>query len=91
MSDLTKSSMQNMDEKVVIQDSDDVSLRETRIISVTAHEVRVLTLKIDSKVVPILRLLYLICFLDRTNIANAKLAGLKKSLSMPSNGYNTCL
>lgn len=34
---------------------------------------RILTAKIDMKVMPILGLLYLICFLDRTNIANARL------------------
>ena len=57
----------------------------------TAHEDRLLTTKIDFKVIPILGLLYLICFLDRTNIANAKIAGLTTGLNMPSNGYNTAL
>ncbi|CAG8955404.1 hypothetical protein HYFRA_00010268 [Hymenoscyphus fraxineus] len=52
---------------------------------------RALTTRIDFKVIPILGLLYLICFLDRTNIANAKLAGLEAGLHMPSNGYNTAL
>jgi hypothetical protein len=52
---------------------------------------RALTARIDFKVIPILGLLYLICFLDRTNIANAKIAGMVKGLDMPSNGYNTAL
>lgn len=52
---------------------------------------RLLTTKIDIKVIPILGLLYLICFLDRTNIANARLAGLEEDLNMPSNGFNTAL
>lgn len=39
---------------------------------------RHLTNKLDLKVVPIFGLLYVICFLDRTNIANAKLTGLEK-------------
>lgn len=56
-----------------------------------AKEDRRLTTKIDFKVIPILGLLYLICFLDRTNIANAKIAGLEKGLNMPSTGYNTAL
>lgn len=30
-------------------------------------------------------------FLDRTNIANAKIEGLEAGLNMPSNGYNTAL
>ena len=35
--------------------------------------------------------MYLIAFLDRTNIANAKLNGFEKDLNMPSDGYNTAL
>jgi hypothetical protein len=57
----------------------------------TARQQRTLTNKIDLKVIPILGLLYLICFLDRTNIANAKIAGLVDGLDMPSTGYNTAL
>jgi hypothetical protein len=56
-----------------------------------AKEDRILTTKIDLKVIPILGLLYLICFLDRTNIANAKIAGMVAGLDMPANGYNTAL
>ncbi|EXJ94470.1 hypothetical protein A1O1_02866 [Capronia coronata CBS 617.96] len=52
---------------------------------------RLLTTRMDFKVIPILGLLYLICFLDRTNIANARLAGLEKGLNMPSTGFNTAL
>jgi hypothetical protein len=50
-----------------------------------------LTTKIDFKVISIFGLLYLICFLDRTNIANARIAGLEKGLNMPTTGFNTCL
>lgn len=52
---------------------------------------RKLTTKIDFKVIPIFGLLYLICFLDRTNIANARIAGLEAGLNMPTTGFNTCL
>jgi hypothetical protein len=41
--------------------------------------------------VPILGGLYFTAFLDRVNIANAKLLGFEKDLHMPSNGYNTAL
>lgn len=67
------------------------SLDQTSLIEPTARQQRTLTNKIDLKVVPILGLLYLICFLDRTNIANAKIAGLVDDLNMPSTGYNTAL
>jgi hypothetical protein len=49
------------------------------------------TRKIDIRLVPMLGLMYLIAFLDRTNIANAKLNGFEKDLGMPDNGYNTAL
>ncbi|KAH8654575.1 major facilitator superfamily domain-containing protein [Tricladium varicosporioides] len=49
------------------------------------------TRKIDMRVVPMLCMLYLTAYLDRTNIGNAKLLGLEKELHMPSNGYNTAV
>lgn len=52
---------------------------------------RKLLLKCDLRLVPILGTLYLVSFFDRSNIANARLFGLEKSLNMPSNGFNTCL
>lgn len=52
---------------------------------------RKLTLKLDLHLIPVLGLLYLITFLDRTNIANARIQGLEKGLNMPANGYNTSL
>lgn len=51
---------------------------------------RLLT-KCDIRLIPILGCLYLVSFLDRSNIANARLFGLEKSLHMPSTGFNTCL
>lgn len=50
-----------------------------------------LTRKLDIRLIPILGLTYLVLFLDRTNIANAKIQGMEKGLHMPSNGFNTCL
>ncbi|KAH7356039.1 major facilitator superfamily domain-containing protein [Pyrenochaeta sp. MPI-SDFR-AT-0127] len=49
------------------------------------------THKLDLRLIPILGCTYTILFLDRTNIANARIEGLEKSLNMPSNGYNTAL
>ncbi|OAL44449.1 MFS general substrate transporter [Pyrenochaeta sp. DS3sAY3a] len=49
------------------------------------------TLKLDLRLIPILGCTYTILFLDRTNIANARIEGLEKSLHMPANGYNTAL
>jgi MFS family permease len=49
--------------------------------------------KIDWHLIPFLSLLYLLSFLDRTNIGNAKIFGLEDSLSMPksSDQYNIAL
>jgi sugar phosphate permease len=55
-----------------------------------ALEARV-TRKVDMRVVPMLCMLYLTAYLDRTNIGNAKLLGLETELQMPSNGYNTAV
>jgi len=51
---------------------------------------RRLVRKIDMRLLPFLALLYLLSFLDRTNIGNARLAGLEKSLHMEGLNYNVC-
>ncbi|KAJ8116686.1 hypothetical protein OPT61_g1934 [Boeremia exigua] len=52
---------------------------------------RKLRLKIDLMVVPTVTLLYLLCFIDRTNIGNARLAGFEKDLNLKGYDYNTVL
>ena len=47
--------------------------------------------KMDRWIVPWLSLLYLLSFLDRTNIGNARLAGLEEDLGMEGHDYNTAL
>lgn len=47
--------------------------------------------KLDLRLIPWLCLLYLISFLDRTNIGNAKLDGLQQDLHMTSGQYNAAL
>ncbi|KAM0522407.1 hypothetical protein ACHAPE_001997 [Trichoderma viride] len=47
--------------------------------------------KLDWTLVPWLTLLYLVCFLDRTNIGNAKVAGLGKDIPMSTGQYNASL
>lgn len=47
-----------------------------------AKSTRKLVRKIDLTLLPFLALLYLLSFLDRTNIGNARLAGLEASLHM---------
>ncbi|CAK1367966.1 unnamed protein product [Cercospora beticola] len=47
--------------------------------------------KLDMKLIPWLTLLYLISFLDRTNIGNAKIDGLIPDLKMSQGQYQACL
>lgn len=44
--------------------------------------------KIDVYLVPFLSLLYLLSYLDRTNIGNARLGGLEEDLGMSGLDYN---
>ncbi|KAF4506765.1 hypothetical protein G6O67_006814 [Ophiocordyceps sinensis] len=48
-------------------------------------------LKMDWCLMPLLSLIYLLAFIDRSNIGNAKLAGLEKDLGMGGYDYNTAL
>ncbi|KAI1142643.1 MFS general substrate transporter [Hypoxylon sp. FL0543] len=58
---------------------------------------RTILWKRDLVIVPVMGILYMVLFLDRTNIANARSLGigqpdgLEGALHMPSNGYNTAL
>jgi sugar phosphate permease len=52
---------------------------------------RKLLWKLDVKLIPWLSFLYLISFLDRTNIGNAKVDGLQEDLKMTNGQYNASL
>ncbi|KAK7438662.1 major facilitator superfamily transporter [Colletotrichum acutatum] len=47
--------------------------------------------KMDIRLIPMLALLYLLSFLDRGNIGNAKIEGLQEDLGMTADQYNWCL
>lgn len=55
------------------------------------HKDRKLMWKVDLWLIPWLCLLYLLSFLDRTNIGNARLAGLETDLGMFGHDYNNSL
>ncbi|KAI9715780.1 MAG: hypothetical protein M1812_005779 [Candelaria pacifica] len=52
---------------------------------------RKLLWRLDIKLIPWLCLLYLLSFLDRTNIGNAKIEGLTTTLHLTPGQYNACL
>ncbi|KAM0273187.1 hypothetical protein ACHAQH_008422 [Verticillium albo-atrum] len=47
--------------------------------------------KVDFRLIPMLVLLYLMAYLDKTNIGNAKIEGLPKSLNMSNIDYNAAV
>ncbi|QLI67956.1 High-affinity nicotinic acid transporter [Metarhizium brunneum] len=49
---------------------------------------RKLRLKIDLYIIPTVAVLYLFCFIDRTNMGNAKIAGLEAELGFTGYNYN---
>ncbi|KAL2801872.1 major facilitator superfamily domain-containing protein [Aspergillus granulosus] len=89
LSDLEKVASSHEPHKVTIaqfEDPDEGLSDEER-----AKIDRALLWKLDLKLVPWLSLLYLISFLDRTNIGNAKLANLQEDLDMTDGQYNAAL
>lgn len=60
-------------------------------LSYTQEEVDVIVRKFDLRVVPLLSVLYLLAYLDRSNIGNAKTAGLQKDLNLSSNDWTWLL
>ncbi|PIL23220.1 MFS general substrate transporter [Ganoderma sinense ZZ0214-1] len=47
--------------------------------------------KLDVRLVPLACLLYLLCFLDRANISNAKVAGMANDLHLTGVQFNLCV
>lgn len=47
--------------------------------------------KCDVHVLPPLCILYILCFIDRVNIGNAKIQGMERSLNMKDNDFNIAL
>ncbi|CZR69302.1 related to putative tartrate transporter [Phialocephala subalpina] len=52
---------------------------------------RRITRKCDLKILPPLMILFMVTFIDRTNIANAKIEGMTTELKMKNNDYNMSL
>lgn len=47
--------------------------------------------KLDTRLVPLVMVLYLLAYLDRSNIGNAKIAGMQKELKLSSSDYQWLL
>ncbi|KAL8397215.1 hypothetical protein RB594_004073 [Gaeumannomyces avenae] len=55
------------------------------------HATKKLLRKLDWHIIPFMSLIYLLCFLDRTNIGNARLDRLEQDLNLQGLQYNDCL
>ncbi|KAI6041324.1 MFS general substrate transporter [Pisolithus marmoratus] len=60
-------------------------------VDVSSVNERALIRKIDMRTIPWLSFLYLLCFLDRTSIGNAKLYSMEAALHLTDNQYLLCL
>lgn len=64
---------------------------ENNMITWTEEEEKKLVRKIDLYLMPTIWLMYLLSYMDRTNIGNAKIAGMGHDLKLTSNEYSVAL
>ncbi|KAL1954411.1 hypothetical protein VTO42DRAFT_1181 [Malbranchea cinnamomea] len=69
----------------------DLEARRRAVESYTPEETSRILRKIDYRLVPMLSVLYLLSFIDRGNIANAKIAGMEDDLQLTGPQYNLAL
>ncbi|WVR04204.1 hypothetical protein IAU60_001204 [Kwoniella sp. DSM 27419] len=87
--------MNHLDEKAEVQhiekgSSNDELSQERPYVSGTVEEAR-LVRKIDRHMLPMLWVMYIFNYLDRTNIGNAKVGGMQKDLKLTSSDYSLVL
>ncbi|GKZ96520.1 hypothetical protein AnigIFM59636_011035 [Aspergillus niger] len=63
----------------------------TEVVSFTPEEEKALVKKIDMTLLPTVWVMYLLSYLDRTNIGNAKISGMEVDLNLTSNEYSIAL
>ncbi|BGP40847.1 hypothetical protein JCM10449v2_004812 [Rhodotorula kratochvilovae] len=89
-SDIEKASVHNIEE-VALHGHAATDMHGNPIVHIDPAKEAALRRKIDMRVLPIIALLYLFCFIDRANIGNARLAGLEKDLGLKGYDYNILL
>ncbi|KAF8424848.1 major facilitator superfamily domain-containing protein [Tirmania nivea] len=57
----------------------------------TEEEEKAVRRKLDFRIVPVITALYLFCFLDRSNIGNARIQGMAKDLKLVGHQFNWAL
>ncbi|KAK5805766.1 hypothetical protein VI817_000024 [Penicillium citrinum] len=86
-----------MDTAVVEEHAKEISSNEIEnvaaieVVSFTDEEEKALVKKIDLTLLPTIWVMYLLSYLDRTNIGNAKISGMEVDLNLTSNQYSIAL
>ncbi|QDS72837.1 hypothetical protein FKW77_006964 [Venturia effusa] len=88
--------MSDLDRKTPYEESENPAVfekaaSEGSLVGFNDRATKRLLRKIDLYLIPLLSLLYLLSFLDRSNIGNAKLAGLTTTLSLKGLQFNNAL
>lgn len=71
--------------------SENKAFVESDTLTWTDEEERVIRRKLDFRVVPLVTLLYLLCFLDRSNVGNARIQGMGEDLNLVGYKFNWAL
>ena len=78
-----------------LESADRPSSDNVHISSMTAEERKALTrrilFKLDIRIIPVMALLFLCSFLDRTNVGNAKVYNMEHDINISDHQYDTCL
>ncbi|KAK4155740.1 major facilitator superfamily domain-containing protein [Chaetomidium leptoderma] len=79
------------DDKVDVEQAERPGVAQTTLQSFAHLNEKAILRKMDLRLIPMLALLYLLSFLDRGNIGNAKIEGLQEDLNLTDGQYNWCL
>ncbi|KAF2821166.1 high-affinity nicotinic acid transporter [Ophiobolus disseminans] len=80
-----------MEKKASSETAVDVASGDVELQGYDEHATKKLLRKLDWHIIPFMSLIYLLCFLDRTNIGNARLDHLEQDLKLHGLQYNDCL
>ncbi|KAK7887727.1 hypothetical protein LTR67_009630 [Exophiala xenobiotica] len=83
--------MEAKKQDVLQVDQSQTDLREAAQLEIDHAAEKKLVRKVDRFVVPVVMIAYLLCFLDRVNIGNARLYGLEEDLNMSSAQYQAAV
>ncbi|EGX88215.1 vitamin H transporter, putative [Cordyceps militaris CM01] len=75
----------------VLETSEHSSVMDTALTPEELEQEKKLVRKIDLYILPCMWFMYLLSYMDRTNIGNAKIAGMDKDLNLDSNKYSIAL